>query len=61
MDLKASGKREALSVHGGCPILMGSKWILNKWIYSFEQWKTYPCLLDKEAYSQPFEGYYESA
>jgi len=37
MDLKSSGKREMAGTHGGCPVLIGSKWILNKWIYSFDQ------------------------
>ncbi len=48
------------STHGGCPVLVGSKWILNKWIYSFDQWKTYPCLLDRMAFTPPFSGYYQS-
>ena len=29
--------------HGGCPVVMGSKWILNKWIQSYNQWDTLPC------------------
>ena len=27
----------------GCPVLKGSKWILNKWMYSFDNFKKFPC------------------
>lgn len=37
MDRK--GHRVLASEHVGCPVLKGSKWILNKWIYSFDQFK----------------------
>ena len=47
MDLKADSTVDARTVHAGCPILMGQKWIFNKWLYSFDQWKNYPCLLEK--------------
>lgn len=60
MDLKSSGQREELGSHGGCPVLIGSKWILNKWLYSFEQWNTYPCLIKKDSAIPPFSGYYDS-
>ena len=60
MDLKSSGKREPVGSHGGCPVLIGSKWILNKWLHSFDQWNNYPCLTDKEAFIPPFSGYYVS-
>lgn len=56
-DLESSGHLEYQSSHGGCPILMGSKWIFNKWIYHFDQWKTYPCLQYRD-YIQPFLGKY---
>jgi prolyl 4-hydroxylase len=55
---KSNGKTESVSSHGGCPVLMGSKWILNKWIHYFDQWKTYPCLTDEKAYVPPFNKYY---
>ena len=51
IDLDRKGFRERRSSHMGCPILKGSKWILNKWIFYFDQFKNYPCGL------QPFEGY----
>ena len=42
--------------HGGCPVLQGSKWILNKWIYSWDQWKLWPCDLFIYRTIPPFEG-----
>ena len=35
--------KDPRSVHAGCPVLKGSKWIMNKWIYSWDQWKKWPC------------------
>ena len=43
INLDASHRKDPRSIHGGCPVLKGTKWILNKWIYSFEQWKDFPC------------------
>ena len=55
---------EYKSSHGGCPILLGSKWIFNKWIYYFDQWKNYPCVLNPDNpisnYHLPFKGAYEN-
>ena len=46
------------TTHGGCPILMGQKWILNKWINNFEQWKNYPCDIKENQQYGPFTGKY---
>jgi len=45
-DLDARGFSLQETHHGGCPVLKGSKWILNKWVYYFNQFKNYPCGLD---------------
>ena len=42
-DLTSEGHRDHLSTHGGCPVLKGSKWILNKWMYSFDNFEKFPC------------------
>ena len=47
---------EPESIHGGCPVLQGNKWILNKWIYGFDQWKKYPCSLKKKETIPGFSG-----
>ena len=43
INLDASHRKDPRSIHGGCPVLKGTKWILNKWVYSFDQWKNFPC------------------
>ena len=47
IDLTASHKKDHRARHGGCPVIKGSKWILNKWIHSFDQWKHWPCGLNE--------------
>ena len=47
---------EEESIHGGCPVLQGNKWILNKWIYGFNQWKNYPCSLKEKEKIPGFRG-----
>ena len=42
-DLTSEGNRELSSQHGGCPVLKGSKWILNKWMYYFDNFAKFPC------------------
>jgi len=37
------GDYDRLVLHAGCPILKGSKWILNKWIHSKNQILKRPC------------------
>ncbi len=56
MDLTSDQTIESEAVHAGCPVLVGSKWILNKWVYAFDQWKKYPCLLKKWELMPPLKG-----
>ena len=37
--------------HLGCPVLYGNKWIANKWIKWFSNFKKYPCLINQKNYS----------
>lgn len=53
INTDAKTEIEEKSTHAGCPVLMGTKWILNKWLYSFDQWKTYPCTLNKTDHLYP--------
>ena len=32
----------------GCPVLVGNKWVANKWFLSYEQEFRRPCLLVKK-------------
>ena len=43
INLSSSHAKDPRSSHAGCPVLKGSKWILNKWINSWDQWKMWPC------------------
>ena len=56
INLSSCHKKDPRSSHGGCPVLKGSKWILNKWIYSWDQWKNWPCYLEPEIAVHPFKG-----
>ena len=57
-NLRSNHVRETKTSHGGCPVLAGSKWILNKWMYSFDQFLNYPCPAVKNVALPPFNKYY---
>ena len=58
-DLQSDGKREQKSMHGGCPVLKGSKWILNKWMYSFDNFAKFPCKLQPDLpFNHPGDSHY---
>ena len=60
-DLLSDGTRDTMSVHAGCPILKGSKWILNKWLYMYDNFQKFPCKLQpKMRYNQPSHEHYFS-
>ena len=43
IDTFASGEQDTDQEHAACPVLQGSKWILNKWIHHYNQWRDHPC------------------
>ena len=45
VNLSSCHHKDTFTEHAGCPVLKGSKWILNKWIHSFDQWNVLPCHL----------------
>jgi prolyl 4-hydroxylase len=57
-DVDKKGYRDRDTLHGGCPVLQGTKWILNKWIYYFDQWPKYSCSLDPSEKIDGFTGLY---
>ena len=58
-DLDRKGYRDRRLLHGGCPILKGSKWILNKWIHFFDQFRYLPCAIKPDMeFFPPFNNYY---
>ena len=56
INLSSSHRVDKRTRHGGCPVLKGQKWILNKWIYSWDQWRRLPCFLNQYANIPPFLG-----
>ena len=47
INMKTDCRTNMLTYHGGCPVLVGSKWITNKWIYSHDQAFRFPCKIDQ--------------
>ena len=56
MNLASCHLQDNRALHGGCPVLKGSKWILNKWNYSNDQWKKLPCYAAPNISIFPFSG-----
>ena len=46
INLKSSGPVHPLTSHNGCPVIVGSKWITNKWINYFDQYEKFKCTID---------------
>ncbi|KAM7359476.1 prolyl 4-hydroxylase subunit alpha-1-like [Cochliomyia hominivorax] len=44
-NLHHSGDRNERTMHGACPIIVGSKWVQNRWIRENDQSDRRPCLL----------------
>ena len=56
INLLSCHLKDYRSQHGGCPVLKGTKWIVNKWIYSWDQWKGWPCYMEISRSINPFTG-----
>ena len=53
-SLDRKGFRQSKADHGGCPIMKGSKWILNRWLYYFDNFRDFSCgLHHKELFPMP--------
>ncbi|XP_073251115.1 prolyl 4-hydroxylase subunit alpha-1-like isoform X1 [Porites lutea] len=46
-NLKRSGIGDASTRHAGCPVLVGQKWVANKWIHERGQEFRRPCALSR--------------
>ena len=58
-DILSAGFRDLHSVHAGCPVLKGSKWILNKWLFMLDNFKKFPCKLSQlTRFSPPSKEHY---
>lgn len=56
-NLKHSGDDDYYTKHAGCPVLMGSKTVMNKWIHSFGQEFRRPCKKDDSREMFQYEIY----
>ena len=43
-NIKRSGRTDMAMLHGGCPVLLGSKWVANKWVREAANIFTRPCV-----------------
>lgn len=51
LNLESNGAIDRLTSHSGCPVIIGSKWITNKWILYHDQFQKYKCSLDNSTLS----------
>ena len=54
-NINNDGTPDYLSLHGGCPTVLGSKWISNKWIMYYDNFRTCPCGLTEFQPIKPFK------
>ncbi len=45
-NIKRSGRSDMAMLHGGCPVLLGSKWVANKWVREVANVFHRPCIND---------------
>lgn len=58
-DLQSDGMRDHKTTHGGCPVIKGSKWILNKWMHMYDNFLKFPCqLTPMTPFNPPNESHY---
>lgn len=43
-NLRSSGEDDYFTRHAACPVLLGNKWVSNKWIHEFGQEFRRPCV-----------------
>ncbi len=45
-NLKRNGSGNDMTTHAGCPVLVGNKWVANKWFHEGGQQFKRPCSLN---------------
>lgn len=58
LNLKPSGMKDHLTYHGGCPVLVGNKWITNLWVGYLDQFLQWPCQREEDDRYGHFTAYY---
>jgi len=51
-NLFSNGITDGMTVHGGCPVIVGSKWITNKWIRWKAQEFKLPCKVENNGFTR---------
>ena len=57
-SLDRKGYRQLSADHGGCPVIKGSKWIMNRWLMYFDNFRDFSCGLNQNDLFQPPSGIY---
>ena len=58
INTQSSGLLNPLTAHAGCPVIVGNKWIANKWIFYFDQYEKFKCSLNSKTDSfEAFQKY----
>ena len=47
MNIRPNGRADLRTQHAACPVLMGVKWVANKWIHERGQEWLRPCTLNE--------------
>uniref|UniRef100_A0A8C5L868 Prolyl 4-hydroxylase subunit alpha-3 n=1 Tax=Jaculus jaculus TaxID=51337 RepID=A0A8C5L868_JACJA len=47
-NLRRNGEGDGDTLHAGCPVLVGDKWVANKWIHEYGQESRRPCTSSPE-------------
>jgi len=55
INMKTSGIIDKFTHHGGCPVLVGSKWITNKWVGYLEQFSKWKC--NRNGWDEKFQHF----
>lgn len=58
-NLKTSGEGEFRSMHAACPVLLGSKWVANRWLRERGQEFRRPCVPGEVAVEEDLIDFYE--
>lgn len=51
-NLYSNGSPDFRTLHAGCPVLTGDKWVVNKWYSNYGQMFRHPCLKDENVLSR---------
>ncbi|XP_055848240.1 prolyl 4-hydroxylase subunit alpha-2-like, partial [Episyrphus balteatus] len=59
-NLNTRGEGDSNTLHAACPVIVGSKWVCNKWIREKEQIFRRPCIRNQEDNAEDPEEYFKN-